>query len=77
MAQKKEEELRPSDQPSLHTEMVKITDKNTKHVSKVTKVSYERVWKDRGWTVVDDKKSKDHSTTQPNLQVAVIEEEQK
>ena len=53
------EELSVYDQPTLHKKVLTIK-KGNDTSTRVQESAYERVWKQRGWTVVDDKKSGSH-----------------
>jgi hypothetical protein len=55
---KSAEELSVNDQPTLHRKPVTIKKGNVE--ATVQEGSYERVWKDRDWTLVDDRKSGSH-----------------
>jgi len=55
---KSTEELSVNDQPTLQRRLITISKDGKK--GKVQESAYERVWKERGWTVVDDKKSESH-----------------
>jgi hypothetical protein len=54
MAEKKSERS-VYDEPSLRREFVDI--KNGRDTARVTRAAFEQVWRERGWTDVDDKKS--------------------
>ena len=55
---KSQEELSVNDQPTLRKKTLTI--KKDGQTGKVQESAFERVWKGRGWTVVDDKKSESH-----------------
>ena len=55
---KSTEELSVNDQPTLRKKTIHI--KKDGAVGKVQESAYERVWKDRGWTLADDEKSESH-----------------
>jgi len=52
------EELSVNDQPTLHRKPITI--KKDGSEVEVQPQAFEHVWKERGWTVVDDKKSESH-----------------
>jgi hypothetical protein len=55
---KSTEELSVNDQPTLHRKPVTIKKGNAE--ATVQQSAFDRVWSERDWTVVDDKKSESH-----------------